>query len=198
MGLVWIQLHRDSFRLHVQVWTGWQTTYAIFWIILLGPPRSSEGPSPWPDTPETDVTQEYGISCSFHQGATSEVTDKGVPPDVIYAIGHWRKSHHIMRTLHCRSCDPQSSIAILPSSLTYLSLVAHVIKAKGEMIYSLWLLDLGALGKQDNGHMLSPSLLSPPKGDKHIGSAIRCIQTQLLLAQLRRWVVDLCPLPTIV
>ncbi len=43
--------------------------------------------------PQTDVSQEYGISRSFTRGATSEVTNKGVPNEVIEINGRWRKSH---------------------------------------------------------------------------------------------------------
>jgi hypothetical protein len=35
----------------------------------------------------------HGSSHSFHPGATLEATDKGIPPDAIEAIVHWKNSH---------------------------------------------------------------------------------------------------------
>lgn len=42
--------------------------------------------------PHTDIMQEYGVSRSFRRGATSEVTNLGLPNEVIEANGRWRKS----------------------------------------------------------------------------------------------------------
>jgi len=39
-----------------------------------------------------DVFEEYGISRSFRRGATSEVVNQGVHPDVINANNRWRKA----------------------------------------------------------------------------------------------------------
>ncbi len=41
---------------------------------------------------EVDVVEEYGVSRSFYQGATSEATNRGAPPDVVELNGQWRKS----------------------------------------------------------------------------------------------------------
>ena len=38
-----------------------------------------------------DVWEEYGIYRSFRRGATSEVVNQGVPPDIINANNRWRK-----------------------------------------------------------------------------------------------------------
>jgi hypothetical protein len=40
--------------------------------------------------PTDDVSEEYGIYHSFRQGSTSEVTNKGIPPEVIDANNRWR------------------------------------------------------------------------------------------------------------
>ena len=44
--------------------------------------------------PSTDnISEEYGFYQSFHQGSTSEATNKGLPPEVIDANNRWRKFH---------------------------------------------------------------------------------------------------------
>jgi hypothetical protein len=42
--------------------------------------------------PSTDnISEEYGFYQSFHQGSTSEATNKGLPPEVIDAkVSHGR------------------------------------------------------------------------------------------------------------
>jgi len=42
--------------------------------------------------PHTNPSAEYGVSRSFRRGATSEVTNQGIPSEVIEANGRWRKS----------------------------------------------------------------------------------------------------------
>jgi hypothetical protein len=41
---------------------------------------------------ELDAVEEYGVSCSFCWGATSDVTNQGTHHNVIELNGRWRKS----------------------------------------------------------------------------------------------------------
>jgi hypothetical protein len=72
-----------------------------------------------------DVVEDYGIYRSFRRGSTSEVTNKGLPPEVIDLNNRWRKFHKAgasRPTLSMR--DHYSDIRLtLKQSLRYSSIL---------------------------------------------------------------------------